>query len=515
MTSSTVNPMFAKFDQALGVTTPTGSSPVSTRADEIRALGKAGAPSDNPLMETTKNYAAAIKPAVQDVTGGGNIGGAASDFEKGDVSGGIEKGAVGTAADAVNAIFAPISAPIKTLLDHTAKANAANPGITDHIVNSPEAVAARKQMSDWATQHPDLAKALSDVFTVGTAAIGGEGAGNILNKPVSEIATGLKNTVTKTAETMSRYDVRLQPKPVIDETAGILPESGKMTPDDARASAWQDIQPHADDKTVEAYRSQGATNPKTLTKGVTLNPTKADQRVLEHLQPLYEDGTVNPKMTTEQKIGAIEGKSKETTLQSDNFIADNNKIVETPELTSALDKAKKGSGVVFGTDKTLEGAYDAVTNAFKGKLSSGTAGATGTDLVSIRKALKQFDAEMTDKFPNVYKTSPTGEINPTDNARLTAIRDVHSSVRDFIVNKLNETTGEGAQTVGGTAGDAYQALLDKNSGLIKAATMLNKGASNVSKIHDFVEFVKKHPYFLAAGGWEALKHTVAPGLPGI
>lgn len=49
-----VNPMFAKFDQALGVTTPTTTAaPVTSRADEIRALGDAQTDPTTPKESST------------------------------------------------------------------------------------------------------------------------------------------------------------------------------------------------------------------------------------------------------------------------------------------------------------------------------------------------------------------------------------------------------------------------------------------------------------------------------
>ncbi len=212
-------------------------------------------------------------------------------------------------------------------------------------------------------------------------------------------------------------------------------------------------------------------------------------------------------MTTEAKVSAVESKSKELTQQADNFVADNNKVVDTtsrhadvPSLDKAIAKAKSGNTIIFGGDKSVEGAYDAVTDEFLNGLNKG--GKTTTDLVSLRNRLKGFDAEMQNKFPNVYKNARTGEMNPTDNARYNAIRDLHTTVRDYISDNLPPN-------------NPYKNILTQNSSLIKAAQMINEGASNVSKIDSFLKLVKEHPYFSTFAGWEALKHTVAPGIPGI
>ena len=272
-----------------------------------------------------------------------------------------------------------------------------------------------------------------------------------------------------------------------------------VNPSDA---AWQDIQPKATEKTVQAYRAQGATNPKTLLKGVTLNPSGADTKVVDAITPLYEDGTLTPKMSTESKINVLATESKNLAAQSDALVAQNNKIVESPEVQSVLQSAKDNSRVIFGSDKTLESAYSAPQDAFVERLQSGQAGATGTDTVSLRDALKSWDAEMKSKFPNLWKSAATGEISPTDNARFSGIMDTHTAVRNLIAQKLGPDV-------------PYLQTLAKNSSFIRAAEMMNKGASNVSKVDSLINLVKNHPYFAGIAGWESLKHTVAPGLPGI
>jgi hypothetical protein len=84
--TNTPNPMFQKFDQALGVTTPTptnGSKPVTSRADEIRNLAKASMPQEDTNMNKIGNT-----PIVGGVVGGvmkstGNaVINAANDTEK-------------------------------------------------------------------------------------------------------------------------------------------------------------------------------------------------------------------------------------------------------------------------------------------------------------------------------------------------------------------------------------------------------------------------------------------------
>lgn len=147
----------------------------------------------NPLVQTGDNYGADIDPAAQDVMGKGNLGAAADDLSKGNLGMGIEEGTLGVASDAVKAIFAPIAAPIQTLLSHANTALDPNkpPVAGEEGMNTPQAQAARQQLASWAQAHPDMAKTLSDAFTVGTA---GAGSG-ALDATVGDTVAGVKNAV--------------------------------------------------------------------------------------------------------------------------------------------------------------------------------------------------------------------------------------------------------------------------------------------------------------------------------
>lgn len=151
----------------------------------------------NPVEETGNNYMSDVAPAAQDVMGGGNIGKAADEFGKGNIAGGAEDATLGTASDAVKSLFAPIAAPIQTLLNHANSATS-NPDPAAAEVNSPEAQAARASISSWAAAHPDLAKTLGDAFNVGTAALGS----SALDTSVSDAASAVIKPITDAAKGM-------------------------------------------------------------------------------------------------------------------------------------------------------------------------------------------------------------------------------------------------------------------------------------------------------------------------
>lgn len=205
--------------QAHNYTPPTQGSGGGS-SQNWRSLLQEPAPSTNVVSETAQNYMGNVAPAAKDITGAfnaftgadkgvpqGSIAEGAAQMSKGglgNIAGGIGKATLGTAAHAVQAIFAPIAAPIQTLLAHTDAANKAQeqqtgvPTPGTEGLNTPQAQAARKQLSDWAQAHPDIAKTLSDAFTVGTAVVGSEG----LNVPVSDAIQSTKSAVEQGISTV-------------------------------------------------------------------------------------------------------------------------------------------------------------------------------------------------------------------------------------------------------------------------------------------------------------------------
>lgn len=485
---STPNPMFAKFDQVLGKTIPTptdGSQPITSRADQIRALAKA-----NPPAPLTGGQAAkkVINQAGSDI----NDTLSASNPQPAGIKG-LE--AAGTAAKAIPDVVASQLPQVtqKGLADLGSKVGKDFSWLTDKISNT-------KLFSDIGNleaqgyinpkTNPELYKLVDNLK-------GMQSAGDVANTTLLAGGTAeLGNKLVDTAQSGVEGATNTV-KNLVSKT----PKAPEEVVGDSRTTAWNDIKPKATDKTVQAYRAKGATNPKTTLGGVSLNPSPADTKVLDTLTPLYEDGTIKPKAPTETKLTAIEGKSRALSAQADQLVADNNKIVESPEVQKALDTAKANSKVIYGSDKTLESAYDAPQQAFLEQLGSGKAGATGTDTVSLRNALKNWDAQMKAKFPKLWQTSSTGELSPTDSARLNGMMDTHFAIRNLIAKKLGPDV-------------PYIPTLEQSSNLIKAQTMINANASNLSRVESFSKMLTAHPWWKLVAGYEILKHTIAQGLPG-
>lgn len=150
----------------------------------------------------------------------------------------------------------------------------------------------------------------------------------------------------------------------------------------------------------------------------------------------------------------------------------NNGIFNTNQLKTVLNKAKEGSKVVFGSDKALESAYDAVVTEMIRIVDE-----TPKNLRGLWDARKMFDDVMESKF------GKKAFEDATDNARTNAIRDVRRAVNDYIGNRLPE-------------GNQYKATLKRLSNMYDARDRLASiGARMVdqTKVQRFMAAISKNP----------------------
>lgn len=423
------NPMFAKFDQALGKTTPTTSAgPVSSRADEIRALATSTtATHDNPAVETAKNFGSQIVQAKDKIASSVTEG--ADTIKKGGVVNtgkGVLQAGLGTAAGGVEAIFAPISAAMKTLLDHTASANAqhaaeGNPDPAFHG-DSPQAQQARDQIAQFAQAHPDLARVLGDAFTVGGAVIGGEAAG-ILDKPVGDLAASAKQTVTEGAAKM---------KAALPEKLGGAPNPAKTSQGvlDAIRQTEDTMTPTMKKAAIDEGRQ---TVSKTATGGTKVDyaPTPEIQRASEILQ----DKNVLPNPVTpkdEPHVVLAKTKSAISRLgqKAETYLEENPvKITNNEDFKMFQDLRTKADKVSTPTEMA---AYDEQIKLFNKQLQ----GRGGYTTANYYKGLKDWEQNIAEKLPRGKEAliDPTGVAN----AKLRAASDIRQAVRELISSKHPE-----------------------------------------------------------------------------
>lgn len=150
----------------------------------------------------------------------------------------------------------------------------------------------------------------------------------------------------------------------------------------------------------------------------------------------------------------------------------NNGIFNSSQLRTVLNKAKEGSKVVFGTDKSLESAYDAVVTEMMRIVDE-----TPKNLRGLWDARKMFDKVIEEKFgKKVFEDA-------TDNARTNAIRDVRRAVNNYIADRLPE-------------GNQYKATLKRLNNMYDAKDRLAAIGSkmvNQTKVQRFMAAISKNP----------------------
>jgi len=313
--------------------------------------------------------------------------------------------------------------------------------IGDKISNS-------QALQDWVMKNPDAATSLSNLAKSGMSAgnvsgtiLAAGGAADLGNK-IAPVNVGSPSSIAQGAADLTKPNVPEVKTTPVDTIDSMVKESGQVTPQQARTSAWSDIQPKSTPSTKLAYAKAGNTTEQGLLTSGKLTPSGADSKLLDTYSQMYEDGTIKDNMSPQEKQVAVQQKAAQLNGQQKDFLASHDVAVNTTArdgsgLFDKLDATAKDSSMPFAKDAASKGAYDSAIDTFKQSLDTGkSAGATkgATTLSKIDAALTKFNATM-EKFGAWGKTK-TGELTDTGMARQQAIRDIHTTVRDYIANNL-------------------------------------------------------------------------------
>lgn len=309
------------------------------------------APAADPVGDTAGHYMDNVAPAAKDLMGGGNIGSATEKLAKGDVLGGVEDATLGTASDAVQAIFAPIAAPLQTLMSHITSAQSADAaaGGKDVLLDSPALTAARQAIESWGKQNPQFAKTLGDLFNVGGAALGSGALDTSLSDAVAPIKNGLKDINISTpleaapsAEAaaaakpdLTKISDMIAPKPTIKQ-ARIAQQEGRLfkgkepgfftdgTPDKIAASPQQAQSAQTIGRLIEGADKMdqptlyGALQDKVTEVATDLKPqmekTPINQKTIDKVNSdtknLFKQQTADALATDESNVAKLQSNFK-------------------------------------------------------------------------------------------------------------------------------------------------------------------------------------------------------------
>ena len=151
-----------------------------------------------------------------------------------------------------------------------------------------------------------------------------------------------------------------------------------------------------------------------------LIPSQRDLEVAKSVEKIATSGNSFKNIA---RIKTAIGKTDEVIQKG---IEKNNVPVYTNRLRTALVQAKEKSRVVFGSDKTLEGAYDSVVDEMMrqvGKIKT-------KDLSGLFQARKNFDQVIKQKFPKLFSNLTS------DAPRTNAVLDVRQAANDFVASHL-------------------------------------------------------------------------------
>lgn len=275
----------------------------------------------------------------------------------------------------------------------------------------------------------------------------------------------------------------------------LVPEGGKLDITKARDAAWQDIQPKTTSSVKTAYGAEGAVSKQGLFSKAEITPTNADSRVIDTLQPLYENGRISPTMPIKNKMEVIDQEAarlhadqKEFLYQHDIAVPLEKSSVEAGLFPTLANKSER-SKLIFSKDPAAAGAYDSAIAVFKrclvtGKGASTTKGAT--TLTKIDDALTAFDKEM-EQF-GAWDRLKTGQLTETDKARIAAIRDIHTITRDYIADHLPKNS-------------PWKSIRLNESNMYEAAGRMAPNLGDTVGESQWSQFWKDHPTLKQGALW--------------
>ena len=183
-------------------------------------------------------------------------------------------------------------------------------------------------------------------------------------------------------------------------------------------------------KAKELVAKEAGRVKKTIFGKVKLIPNARDKEVAESVKNIAVSR--NPFKNINRIRMAI-GKTDEVVREG---IKKNDRTYNSDALHQELIKAKEQSRVVFGSDETLEKAYNSVVDEMMNQVEKVSKTAGGVEklkrntLSNLLQARKNFDKVIVQKFPRLFSNLTS------DAPRTNAVLDVRRAVNDFISSHL-------------------------------------------------------------------------------
>lgn len=512
MNNTSPNPMFAKFDQALGVKTPTpqiGAPKVTSRAEEIRSLGatprstgflqgdtfaKGGIAND--IGKSFQNHAQNISNEAKNVNNVFNDPNK-SIAEKGltglSAAGHVAGNVAGAVGDMFGSVISHVTPqPVKDFAANKVKE------VSDNLMNKDSLYS--KGINAYANNVPensDVNKSVGDV--VNTASLLGgkeaspivkDAAGNIINEG-KNIASDIKGGVVDPAlETAGKIKDKVMPSESVDKTTGKVLQ-GKPADIESGKSGLSSM----DTSKVKTYKDLKDTANKTITEKARIQD-----------ENLAKDPTPRPLESFTKTVGEGNGVVKTNYVKQaiDNLgeLYTNTSDAEGLSKIKTLEDKATGEGLTVKEVNDLARMYGSEfgTKAF-GKTGEALTSVNATKFENIRSGLKntardllpdEASRALDEEMSNIYTVRDLATKMETRVNTLT-----QRLQKPNILQKLGGMIGRGMRITG--IGDLASKLLgiDKVPGAatlnaveLEAQLSKNLGKINAALLKDDAGFVK-------------------------
>jgi len=494
----------AQANKITGLNVPVdGQPPVTSRADQIRALAKEHAPK----VDTTPSLGSRIKTDIQnrgsamaeDIAG-------TSEESKGEPA--IVRGTQ-AAAQGAGAVLDTGSEIVKSLLHNISNRDTnidpatgkeskpidwgkLTPQFAKDFVGDVKGGLGMANdelgtiLNDWATKHPEASKNLISALkttkatgdiagTVASADVAGMGGNKlpVLGEDVKNIPSLVKSIPSKTENLVTETTGKIKNA----TTNGI--KTAKDFVNSKTATNTLDALSATEETMTKGERLKAIDNKRQITTklgGVKYTPTETEKRAAEIL-----DGklTSNPV----KNVPIVKAEIATKGAEAEKYLAKNPVKISAQEQADMFSSARKEAEKNL-TETELK-AYDEQMKLFLKQIP----GRGGYNTETFYKALKDYESNIADHLPRGKEAllDPTGIAN----AKIRAASDIRTVVRDAIAERHPEFKQKMFDLA---------SLYDVKGTVIAKAEKLQGNA--------VTRFAKKHPYITGAIAGEAGKKLI-------
>lgn len=395
----------------------------------------------------------------------------------------VGENALGATASGIGTLFSPITNAIKGYSDFFA-----NSKTGQGIANNPAVGklldvfgAGSAKLDSWASQHPEAARNLNNLLTVGLTTAGGET--KAAESPIGSIE-GISKAVTAAPEAAKNAAIDIG-KGAVDMAKGIK-EKITGTPEEIAAKqlnrSINAVSPELTKaKQVKALQEvvtgKRTVNPSTVFRDATLSESEKIQNLGTRLKDVIKSkDPFKNLISLHDELAKTESNIQEK-FKSDPELQYN---ADKPTLAAKLDALKPKIPRGFSVMKEGKATYNNVVDFGKEMLQKAEDTPGG-----LRTARTAFDNQAKLEYSNSFKEGAVDMKTPAGRA----IRDVRDAFNEHLYNTAPE-------------GSEIQKLIGHEADIYRAGENISQKAVKYGKSSQFIQWMRNHPGIVktVAGG---------------